>query len=66
VLVFAMNFLTHFFLALGEGGRISPWIAAWMPNILFALIGLALLWVRSTNRDLRSFNPFAARGFAES
>ncbi len=28
ILVFAMNFLTHFFLALGEGDRISPWIAS--------------------------------------
>src|SRR5262249_33029595 len=29
VLVFAMNFLTHLFLALGEGERVSPLIAAW-------------------------------------
>jgi len=60
-LVFSMNFLTHLFLALGEGDRITPWIAAWGPNILFAIVGLALLYVRSSNRDLRSFNPFAAR-----
>src|SRR5438046_7862342 len=39
VLVFSMNFLTHLFLALGEGDRISPWVAAWTPNILFAAIG---------------------------
>ena len=29
VLVFSMNFLTHLFLALGEGDRISPLVAAW-------------------------------------
>lgn len=63
-LVFVMNFLTHLFLALGEGDRISPWAAAWTPNILFASIGLLLLFVRSTNRDLRSLNPFAARRVA--
>lgn len=60
-LVFAMNFLTHLFLALGEGDRIPAWAAAWTPNILFAVMGLFLLYLRSTNRDARSFNPFAAR-----
>jgi LPS export ABC transporter permease LptG len=60
-LVFLMNFLTHLFLALGEGDRIAAWAAAWTPNILFASLGLLLLFVRSTNRDLRSLNPFAAR-----
>ena len=60
-LVFSMNFLTHLFLALGEGNRIPAWAAAWTPNILFASVGLALLYLRSSNRDARSFNPFATR-----
>lgn len=60
-LVFSMNFLTHLFLALGEGDRIPAWAAAWGPNILFASVGLALLYFRSTNRDLRSLNPFLSR-----
>src|SRR5450755_2097971 len=30
-LVFSLNFLTHLFLALGEGDRVAPWIAAWTP-----------------------------------
>jgi lipopolysaccharide export system permease protein len=51
VLVFSMNFLTHLFLALGEGDRISPIAAAWMPNLIFAIIGLYLLYLRATNRD---------------
>src|SRR5262249_30054897 len=38
VLVFAMNFLTHLFLALGEGERVSPLIAAWTPNLIFTVI----------------------------
>lgn len=58
-LVFAMNFLSHLFLALGEGDRIPPWAAAWTPNIIFAAIGLLLLFLRSTNRELRDLNPFA-------
>ena len=60
-LVFAMNFLTHLFLALGEGARIPPWAAAWGPNILFASVGALLLYIRATNRDTRSLNPFASR-----
>ncbi|MBA2743310.1 MAG: LptF/LptG family permease [Chthoniobacterales bacterium] len=61
LLVFSMNFLTHLFLALGEGDRIPPWAAAWTPNILFATVGLTLLYFRSSNRDIRSLNPFASR-----
>lgn len=60
-LVFSMNFLTHLFLALGEGARIPPWAAAWGPNILFASVGALLLYIRATNRDGRSLNPFASR-----
>ena len=55
VLVFSMNFLTHLFLALGEGERIPAWIAAWTPNLIFAVIGLFLLYLRSTNRDAPRF-----------
>ena len=52
LLVFAMNFLTHLFLALGEGYRIQPWFAAWTPNIIFAIIGLYLLYLRAGNREM--------------
>ncbi len=52
LLVFAMNFLTHLFLALGEGYRIQPWFAAWTPNIVFAIIGLYFLYLRAGNREL--------------
>jgi lipopolysaccharide export system permease protein len=51
LLVFAMNFMSHFFLALGEGARISSPVAAWTPNIIFGVIGLILLYYRSTNRE---------------
>lgn len=61
VLVFSMNFLNHLFLALGEGYRIPAWLAAWTPNLLFAVIGLYLLYLRSTNREPWSFRVFPAR-----
>ena len=52
---FGMVFLTNFFLALGKGGRVSAVIAAWTPNAFFAAIGLVLIYMRSTNRDLPKF-----------
>ncbi|MDP9254669.1 MAG: LptF/LptG family permease [Verrucomicrobiota bacterium] len=56
LLVFAMNFLTHLFLALGEGDRVPPWSAAWIPNIIFAVIGLYLLYLRASNREAPRFH----------
>ncbi len=61
LLVFAMNFLGFFFLALGEGHRIPAWTAAWAPNVIFTLLGLYLLYLRSTNRDWPQFKPAASR-----
>jgi lipopolysaccharide export system permease protein len=61
ILIFSMNFLTHFFLALGEGGRISPVIAGWTPNLLFGAIGLYLLYLKATNRDAPRFRLFRLR-----
>jgi len=60
-LVFSMNFLVHLFLALGEGDRVSPWVAAWTPNVLFAAIGLYLLYLRAFNREAPGFHLFTAR-----
>lgn len=31
-------------LALGSGGYVAPWLAAWAPNILFSCTGIALMW----------------------
>jgi lipopolysaccharide export system permease protein len=61
VLVFSMNFLVHLFLALGEGDRVSPWVAAWTPNVLFAAIGLYLLYLRASNREAPGFHLFTPR-----
>jgi lipopolysaccharide export system permease protein len=66
LLVFAMNFVMHLFLALGEGARIPNWAAAWTPNIIFGIIGLVLLYYRATNREpprlgFMRANPVIAR-----
>ena len=62
LLVFAMNFVMHLFLALGEGARVSTWVAAWTPNIAFGAIGLILLYYRATNREPPRFG-FVRRSF---
>jgi len=54
-LFFLMVFLSSLSLALGKGARIPPFFAAWSPVIAFAGIGAALLWFRSTGRDLPKF-----------
>jgi lipopolysaccharide export LptBFGC system permease protein LptF len=51
LLVFAMNFMMHLFLALGEGARIPSLAAAWTPNLIFGLLGLILIYFRATNRE---------------
>jgi len=61
ILVFSMNFLTHLFLALGEGYRVPSWTAAWTPNIIFAVIGLYLLYLRATNREGLGIRTLFAR-----
>jgi len=61
LLVFSMNFLTHLFLALGEGDRISPILAAWTPNALFTVIGLYLFYLRAANREAPGFRLFQPR-----
>jgi lipopolysaccharide export LptBFGC system permease protein LptF len=51
-LFFSLVFFSSLFVALGKGNRIAPWLATWGPMVAYFFIGLALLWFRSTNRDL--------------
>ena len=44
MICFAYFVLQQLALALGTGGYVLPWIAAWAPNGLFAITGLALTW----------------------
>jgi lipopolysaccharide export system permease protein len=39
---FAYFILSKVAIALGTGGYVAPWIAAWLPNFLFAVAAIAL------------------------
>lgn len=54
---FGMVFVSNLFLALGKGARVSPWAAAWLPNIIAGGIGLILLWFRNSNREVPRLFP---------
>lgn len=41
---FAYFVLQQLTLAMGGGGHLPPWIAAWAPNLLFGLTGLVMCW----------------------
>ena len=51
-LFFLMFCMSYLFVAFGKGGRLSPFVGAWVPVLTFFGVGLLLLWYRSTNRDL--------------
>ncbi len=51
-LFFALWFCSQLFLALGEGNRLDPITAAWLPVCSFGILGIVLLWLRSTNREM--------------
>lgn len=54
---FLILFLDNLCRALGRGDRVSPFWAAWTPNVLFGFIGLVLLRVRALNRDRLPLTP---------
>ena len=51
-LFFLLVLTSSVFLALGKGSRVDPTIAAWGPMVVFGSIGLLMLWMRSTNREV--------------
>ncbi|MGH8048672.1 MAG: LptF/LptG family permease [Chthoniobacterales bacterium] len=54
ILLFFLLFLSgNVLVAFGKGFRINPFAAAWSPYLFFLAIGFVLLWLRSTNRDIR-------------
>ncbi len=52
VLSVMMLFISTITLALGESGSLSPMLAAWLPNICFAGLGLYLYHRRITGRPI--------------
>lgn len=52
-LFFGLIFTNSLCVALGKGSKMPPDLAAWAPFVFFLLVGCVLLWMRSTNRDIR-------------
>lgn len=52
LLFFSLFLLSNILVAFGKGYRLDPTLAVWSPYALFFVIGLILLWFRSTNRDI--------------
>ncbi len=52
ILIVMMLFISSITLALGESGSLLPMLAAWLPNILFAGLGLYLYHRRITGRPI--------------
>ncbi len=52
LIFFGMILFTNLCLALGKGGRLPGWLSGWLPNLVFGGVGLLLLYLRSTNREL--------------
>ncbi|HEV8541538.1 MAG TPA: LptF/LptG family permease [Verrucomicrobiae bacterium] len=46
-IVFVYFVVLRLGLALGTGGFVPPWLAAWAPNVLFAGTGVAMAWKAS-------------------
>jgi len=44
VICFVYFVLSQLALALGTGGYVIPWVAAWAPNAFFAIVGIVLSW----------------------
>jgi lipopolysaccharide export system permease protein len=52
LLFFLLILGSSLFLALGKGYRLNAEVAVWAPVVFFALVGVFLVWMRSTNREL--------------
>ncbi len=53
LLLFVGLFSTsNVFMALGQGARVPPMVAAWTPAGVFMLLGLFFLYLRATNRPI--------------
>lgn len=44
LICFTYFVLQQLSLALGTGGYLLPWVAAWLPNAFFTVVGLVLIW----------------------
>jgi len=59
---FIFMFVNNLCLNLGKGGHLPPWLAVWIPHLLFGVFGYVLFSFRSKNRDLPQIKlPFRKR-----
>lgn len=53
IVIFALMYVMRgTFLAMGHSDRMSPFVAAWLTNILVGITGLVLLWLKARNREI--------------
>lgn len=53
IVIFALMYVMRgTFLAMGHSNRMSPFMAAWLTNILVGVTGLILLWLKARNREI--------------
>lgn len=57
IIFFALMFVNEFFMGLGKGHHLSPWLAAWAPNFIIGTIGVILFQARAQNKELPKFSP---------
>lgn len=62
IVIFAlMYFMSGSLVAAGQGGYLPPALAAWGTNLVFGLIGGALLWARARNREIPTLKSLLNR-----
>ena len=59
IAIFVLSYFISSILIAAAGAQyISPIAGAWLLDAVILVVGLLLLWMRSANRSLASFNPF--------
>ena len=59
IIFFIMMFVNEFFLNMGKGHHMAPWLAAFMPNVIFGVVGIIVFVQKAQNKDLPKFAPQA-------
>ena len=57
---FILIFIDSFFLNLGKGAHMAPYLAVWMPHILLGCVGGVLFYFRSQGRDFPKLTSLAS------
>lgn len=57
---FILIFIDSFFLNLGKGGHMAPWLTVWMPHLILGTVGAVLFYFRSQGRDFPKITSWAS------